>query len=546
MLQEPSRSPDQDTDLIVVGLGPVGLLTTILAAQKGHRVVAIERWPMPYPLPRAVTFDHEIARILNTVGIDAESDPTIEFFDKLYYLFDADMEPINIIDWASKASDGWRNRYWFDQPGLEKRLRVLASSLPNVTMLEGYEVTSVHQDDDSVTVRYQPTQVTGETTRLEHHGATVSVRGKLLVGSDGANSFVRRSQGLTMTDLQFKFDWLVVDVIEHEKHEYPNPYFQVCKPERPYTVVPGGPGRRRWEFMVMPGETAADFESPEPVWELLADFDVRPDNAELVRHKVWSFQARHLDQWHKGRVAIAGDAAHLMPPFAGEGMCAGLRDVMNLSWRLDLILKGQADLDLLETYGAERAPHARWFIDFSVGLGEVICVSDPDKAKERDIALKAALAEQMKSGPVEPYDAKLGAGVWDQDSPGAGFPSRQGIVVHEGMVGRFDQLDTRGWALLSRHDAAQPSAASRELLGRMSGIAVTVGPPGSGAGVLDTDGVYQTWFSDLGVDHLLLRPDFHTAGSVRRDQDVDALVASIAAKVLTSQRSDAALVGATS
>ncbi|WP_281497524.1 bifunctional 3-(3-hydroxy-phenyl)propionate/3-hydroxycinnamic acid hydroxylase [Ornithinimicrobium sp. F0845] len=533
MLPDTSEWHGQDTDLVVVGMGPVGLLTTILAAQKGHRVVAIERWPTPYALPRAVTFDHEIARILNAVGIDAENDPTIDYYDKLYYLYNADMEPLNVIDWASKAPDGWRNRYWFDQPGLEKRLRVLASSLPNVTMLQGYEVTGLEQDEDSVTVRFQPTVLSGEGTRVEDDATTHSVQGRLLVGSDGANSFVRRSLGLTMTDLEFNYDWVVVDVIEHDQHEYDPPYYQVCKPERPFTVVPGGPGRRRWEFMVLPGETAADFEAPARIWELLEEFDVRPDNADLIRYKVWRFQARYLDEWRKGRVAIAGDAAHLMPPFAGEGMCAGLRDVMNLSWRLDLILQGVADVDLLDSYGAERGPHARWFIDFSVGLGQVICVSDPDEAAQRDTTLMAALAEQLKTGPVQPYDARLGPGAWDENSPGGGFPSWQGAVVHQGVVGRFDQVVTRGWGLLSTHDAGQPTPESRGLVERMGGVAVTVGPPGSGADVLDVDGVYESWFAELGAEHILTRPDFHTAGAARRGEDVDALVRAIADKVLS-------------
>lgn len=534
MRNETTHSNEQqDADLIVVGLGPVGLLATVLAAQAGHSVVGIERWPTPYPMPRAVTFDHEIARILNAVGIDADNDPTIEYFEKLYYLYNADMEPLNVIDWASRAGDGWRNRYWFDQPGLEDRLRLLAASLPNVTLLQGYEVMHLEQGENGVSVEYRPTHVEGRTVTSDEGAPTTALRGRLLLGADGANSFVRRSLGLSMTDLNFKYDWVVVDVIEHEKHEYEPPYYQVCTPERPYTVVPGGPGRRRWEFMLLPGETEADFADPARIWALLADFDVRPDNAELVRHKVWHFQARHLDDWRVGRVALAGDAAHLMPPFAGEGMCAGLRDVMNLSWRLDLILKDVATPDLLDSYSSERAVHARWFIDFSVDLGRVICVTDPEEATKRDETLKAALAEQLKSGPVQPYDAKLGPGVWDEESPRAGFPSRQGQVVYRGRIGRFDEAVGRGWILLSRADAEQAvSERSRELLGRMGGRALTVGAPGATADVFDPDGTYLGWFEELAVQHVLVRPDFYTAGTVRPDQDVDALVERVAGRVL--------------
>lgn len=522
-----------EADVVIVGQGPVGLLAAILMGQKGYTVLGVDRWPTPYPLPRGVTFDHEIARILSAVGIDADNDPSIDFHDAIYTLFNAEMEPLENIDWVSKAADGWRNRYWFDQPTLENRLRAIADSLPTVTRIQGFEAVHMEQDESGVTVGFRQTKLARRGPTPTEEGQVFTARGAFLLGADGANSFVRTAAGLTMTDLKFNYDWIVVDVVEHEARHYDPPHYQVCDPARPYTVVPAGPGRRRWEFMLLPGEDPENFKDPDAVWELLSRFDVRPDNAELIRHVVWRFQARYLDEWRRGRAVLAGDAAHLMPPFAGEGMCAGLRDAISLAWRLDLILQGKADQALLDTYGQERQAHAKWFIDFSVRLGEAICVTDPAAAAQRDAAMKAAWAEQSKIGPVKPYDAVLGKGVFDADNPVAGLPSAQGVVAYAGRVGRFDQVVGRGWTLITDVTAAEDLTDSvRAVVDHLGGRVITVGASGTGAAALDLDGVYADWFTRIGAKHVLVRPDYYVAGTASDDASLRRLmdqVASLAA-----------------
>ena len=161
---------------------------------------------------------------------------------------------------------------------------------------------------------------------------------RYVVGCDGANSTVRELVGGTVTDLGFFYDWLIVDVALHEPRVYDPINLQVCEPGRPTTAVSGGPGRRRWEFMRLPGETIEELDDEARAWELLAPWDVTPGNATLERHAVYRFQARWADRWRFGNVLLAGDAAHLMPPFAGQGMCSGLRDAANLAWKLDLVL----------------------------------------------------------------------------------------------------------------------------------------------------------------------------------------------------------------
>lgn len=502
-----------DCDVVVVGLGPVGLMLSILLGRRGYRVIGFDRWPNPYPLPRAVTFDHEIARILGDLGIDSDNDPAIEYHDDHYLWINKHDEVLLEVDWISQAKDGWRNRYWFDQPALEDRFRLIASTLPNVTLLQGLEATGLEQDDTKVTITYRETEQDGRAAKIKEGGKTGTITARYCLGSDGANSFVRRSLGQELTDLNFYYDWLVVDTTPKEYPQYKTAHYQMCVTSRPTTVVPGGPGNRRWEFMLLPGETWEDMERPEKVWELLEPFGLDPAVDTLQRGVVWRFQAKYLEKWNHGRVMLSGDAAHLMPPFAGEGMCAGLRDVFNLAWRLDLILQGKAGDDLLDQWSDERREHAKWYINFSVGLANVICVLDDDEAAERDARMKDEHAVQSQIGPVSPHEAVLGPGTWLSGDAFAGKPSVQSRVAYRGRTGRFDDVVARGWVLLTAADAAAQTLTDgqRSALESIGGKVVTIGLPGTGAEVIDVSGTTSAWMAENGVSHLLVRPDFYVA-----------------------------------
>lgn len=507
-----SGSTQLEADVAIVGLGPVGLFLAIMLGRKGHKVVGIDRWPTPYPLPRAVTFDHEIARILNSLGIDSDNDPSIDFHDSIYQWRNSAGDTLMEVDWISKAQDGWRNRYWFSQPALEERFRQIASSLPNVTLLQGYEITEISQDEDFVYMSGARSEVVDGVATAIATGEKIALQTRFAIGSDGANSFVRRSLGLEMTDLQFYYDWLVVDMHPHVRQTYSPAHYQVCDPIRPTTVVPGGPGKRRWEFMALPGESREELGKPETTWKLLKPFGLTPENSTLERAVVWRFQAKYLEEWRLGRICLAGDAAHLMPPFAGEGMCAGLRDGVNLAWRLDLILRGIADQDLLDSYGSERKPHAKWYINFSVDLGKVICVVDPEEARARDAQMKEEHLLQSQKGPISPHRAVLGSGVWREEDKEAGLPAIQGHVAYRGVTGRFDEVVTRGWSLISLHDAPGGlTSAQSVILNSIGGGAYSIGKADSGADVIDLESVYLSWMHMKGIQHLLVRPDFYVA-----------------------------------
>ena len=358
------------SDVAIVGFGPVGSALAILLAQRGRTVTVLERWPEPYPLPRAVHFDHEVGRILQSCGIGDE--------------VRAVSEPAEIYEWRNATGttllrfgqqgdgpSGWPASSMFNQPALEALLARRAADL-GVDVRRGVEVTAVDQHDDRVVV-------TGAD------GSTVAAR--YVVGCDGANSAVRGLADLPVEDLGFFYDWLIVDVILDEPRVFDPINLQVCDPARPTTAVSGGPGRRRWEFMRLPHESLEELNDEARAWELLAPWDVHLGNARLERHAVYTFNARYARRWRAGRVLLAGDAAHLMPPFAGQGMCSGLRDAANLAWKLDLVVAGRASDALLDSYQEERLPSVKAAIEFSMELGKVICVPDPAEAAARDEAM---------------------------------------------------------------------------------------------------------------------------------------------------------------
>ena len=513
-----SIDADLAADVAIVGAGPVGTLLAILLARRGKRVTLIERWSQHYALPRAVTYDHEIARILATLGIDSENDPAISFHDELYYWKTRDRQDLQIVDWQSQSASGWRVRYWFNQPMMEQRLLAIAASLPEITLLRGWQGIGLQQDATGVTLSLQ--------RNPEESGPdpeSRSLRARFVAGTDGANSFVREALGIENEDRGYFFDWLILDMIPQfdyvaSRGDEPAQW-QLCDPARPTTIVPGGPGpvpggpaRRRWEFMVLPGESAHDLQKPERAWELLAPWGLTPDNATLERSAVYRFQARWARQWHKGRCLIGGDAAHLMPPFAGEGMCAGIRDAVAMAWRLNGILEGRFGLDVLDSYTSERIAHARHYIDFSQELGQIICIADEATAADRDARMIADLA--ARGGTPVPTDiCQLGQGAWCADSPHGGELSVQGVVERDGRKGRFDQVAGQGWVLLGHgvDPLAALTDAQRHQFATLDGTPVRLAAPGKAGDAVDVEGTMGRWLDRIGARYVLIRPDFYVA-----------------------------------
>lgn len=514
-------------DVIVCGCGPTGLVSALLLARSGRSVAIIDRYQDVYPLPRAIGYDHEIARVLNLIGLSEAMEPLTAKPD-VYQWRNASDELLFELKWGvGESISGFHASYLFSQPEMERELNNRAIAHPMIDVMRGLRVADVSQDAHSITV-----------SAHRENGDTVAVEGKWLIGADGANSTVRQCLGLEMENLGFEADWLVVDVKPQPGQRLPcddDLMLQVCDPARPTTVVSGGPGRRRWEFMALANETLADLNSAECAWRLLEPWDVTPANAVLERHAIYTFRGAVASHWRNGRGFIAGDAAHLTPPFAGQGLCAGLRDAIAIAWRLDLALAGNANEFLLDSYESERREHARTWVMNAIELGRVICVLDPEEARMRDAGMMQARLEG-KPPPASSHMPRLGPGLFLPES-GGGILGFGGIVEHGGCRGHLDDLLPTGFVLLVRNrsqiEALDPLA--RAFLADIGGHCVAFDADGP---VSDCEGAYLGWLDKIGADAAIIRPDFYLFGAANGDGGANTLVAALQ-EMMTENREPA-------
>ncbi len=510
-----------DHDVIVVGYGPVGGLLTLLLTRAGFRVCTVERHPTFFGLPRAVHFDDEVARILQSAGLESAVEAFAVPTDRCQfdYVGAAGQTIMSMMVGAERGEAGWSAAYSFAQPDLEAAIDAAVRAQPTATVLMGMECSAIVQDADGVAVTLHPRDGSAPST----------ITARYLVGADGANSFVRRQMDVTINDLGFAYDWLVVNVLFPRPGEAPKLNMtQICDPARPITIVPAGRDRQRFEFMLAPGETALDMNRVEVSWALLAPFGITPDNATLERHAVYTFGARWAESWRDGRLLLAGDAAHVMPPFRAQGMCAGMRDAATLAWRLAMVLRGEATQRSLDDYGAERIPHVTALIDQTVEIGQMICIADPVRAAQRDMMMAAAAQMPDFKPPIQPL--RLGPGVVRNDDESAGYLGFQGFVEKDGRVGRFDSIVGSGFALVGVGiDPAQHlSAESLAYLDQLGAIVAEVSPEGP---IRDVDGNYAKWFAAQGVVAILERPDFYRFGSAVTAAEIEPLVVALRAKL---------------
>ena len=393
----------------------------------------------------------------------------------------------------------------------------------------GWEAIDLMQSED-----YVELTVRDMTTR-----ETKRVRSRYLVGIDGANSLVRGKIGSGRKDLGFEADWLVIDMVLKdgvtvEQLGIPE-CGQYCNPVRPTTIVPGGidNGRtcRRWEFMRLPEETKEEMETTEKVWALLSGW-VQPDQADLVRHTVYTFRSLVADKWRDRRVMLAGDAAHVMPPFMGQGMCAGLRDAVNLSWKLDMVLKGLSDDKLLDSYQPERAPHVTDIIGISIFLGQIICIPDIEESQKRDEMFLTGKAPPMAPFPI------LTDGLLRRDASGApagvaGQLAPHAIVAGPNGEGRVDEIEGTEFNLFLAPGvsvSAQSAAFIERLGGKVVRLAEASGAPGA---IVDTSGKILSFLESSRANALLVRPDFYIFGAASGEEGVERLVEALGTNLRT-------------
>jgi 3-(3-hydroxy-phenyl)propionate hydroxylase len=335
--------------VVIVGAGPTGLTAATLLAQYGVECLVLERWESIYPRPRAVALDDEIHRILARLGLGAEF-AAISWPCRGLRLVDPTMRVLaEFRRDASHGRHGYPQTSMFDQPQLEAILRANLAHHPAATIREGAEVTALTQEAGGVRVDF-----------TDPDGGQASVRAEYVLGCDGANSRTRASIGSTMRDLTFAQRWLVVDVATVADLGQWEGVHQVCDPVRAATYMRVGKTRYRWEFRLATGESADDYRQMSRLHPLIAPWtkDIPAGKLEIVRVAEYTFRAQVADRWRHRRVFLLGDAAHLTPPFIGQGMGAGLRDAMNLAWKLAGVLTGCFPEGVLDTYQVERKPHS--------------------------------------------------------------------------------------------------------------------------------------------------------------------------------------------
>jgi len=348
-------SEESSFDVVVVGMGPVGAAMACLLGRYGLRVCVIEKSTLVYPAPRAIALDNEALRILQLVGLPEGSFETISIPEvNMHSPF---FGRFNRID-TTGAIDGHPKLVTFFQPQLEEKLRSKVKNFPTVSVRMGWELQAFENQPEKVLVDVRSPE--GEQRRLS---------ARYLVGADGATSTVRRLLGLDFQGETYPEDWLVVDV-----KNAPRPIDHVefiCNPQRPAPHMPAPGNRQRWEFKLQPGETREEMEKPEVIQKLLVPWDPH-QQCEIERVAVYRFHARVADAFSKGRTFLVGDAAHITPPFVGQGLVAGLRDVGNLAWKLAWVCNGLAGEQILQTYDLDRRPHAVAMIEVAKLMGKLV------------------------------------------------------------------------------------------------------------------------------------------------------------------------------
>ena len=375
--------------VIAVGAGPVGCAAALLLADLGVPVTLLERHTQPHPLPRAVHLDDEVARTLGRIGIGEGFLARSRSCSGLR-LLDADHRVMAEFRREHEVGlHGFPQANMFHQPDLEQLLLARVEQHPLIDFHRGVEVIGLDGAFGPLTSNH-PVEVHAEVAA---DGSEQTFTGRLVLGCDGANSTIRDLAGITMEDLGFTERWLVIDIRSDKLLDTWDGVEQICDPARAATFMQVTGHRYRWEFQLHDGDDEADMITPDSLGRLLQPWTGRQDLAglEITRSATYTFRARLASRFQTGRVFVLGDAAHLTPPFIGQGLAAGLRDADNLAWKIAHVLSGQAGQDLLASYEVERRPHAKAMINKAVRIGWAMTGGQDRAATVRRIALAAAV-----------------------------------------------------------------------------------------------------------------------------------------------------------
>ncbi|WP_319518865.1 bifunctional 3-(3-hydroxy-phenyl)propionate/3-hydroxycinnamic acid hydroxylase [uncultured Martelella sp.] len=500
-----------DCDVAIVGYGPTGMALAALLGQQGRSVIVLERYQGLYNLPRAAAFDDETMRTFQKLGISEKVLPGTNI-QRGYVWINGNDEVLLDIEYDNPGRCGWPSQYMMYQPHLEDTMDTLVRSTPGVEIRSGQTVTALADDGEGVTV-----------TARDENGTEQTVRARYVVGCDGGNGFVRRHLDGKLEDLAFFENWLVCD-FEMRRNVPGLPSFQqVCNPAQSISIVNIGPNHHRFSFRLEADADRDELVKPENVWPRVAAY-LSPDDADLIRVANYTFLSCVTESWRKGRIMLAGDAAHQMPPFLAQGMVSGIRDARNLAWKLDMVLSGYDD-GLLDTYQKEREPHVRYITDKAIELGRAQTMRDPEKARERDARMIAARKANHK--PDKLVYPPLKGGLIDND--GALLP--QGLVSTPARTALFDEIAGTGWLIVAADRPALSEISENDLeswkaMGGSEAVFALTQMFGGGD-IWDTNGVYGRWFSETGAVAAIVRPDSYVYGLAKTPGELSTLLGGL-------------------
>lgn len=529
------RDAERLFDVVIVGLGPVGATLANLLGQRGLQVAVVESSPEVYDKPRAITADHEAMRVFQECGLAQEiAHGTIPHPGTDYLGLDGQVIK-RFYPQPPPHPLAWDPTFMFVQPDLEVILRRGIARYPEVEVLLGHELLGFEEQEERVLARL----------RRARDSTELALNCRFLVGCDGGRSLVRRRLGSAVEDLAFDEWWMIIDAHISGEVTLPPRAVQYCRPSRPGTYMVGPGTLRRWEIKLLPGESPEDFASEEAVRKVWRSF-VNIDAFRIWRTAIYRFHALVVERWNSQRVFLAGDAAHQMPPFLGQGLCAGIRDASNLAWKLDGVCRGHFDRRLFESYSQERKPHVRTIVGHAKAFGLIIGELDPVAALQRDARLEAELRTGKAETVRQKFIPGLSDGLIDQDPchnprPGAGalFP-QPWVDVGDGVYQRLDALLRPGFLIASGVEGTNTwlDGPTRALWSRLGGQMVEIllqpGVAGSAATlrVSERDSVFADWLAGQGARVVLVRPDHYAYGCAHDAAGLNALVRALAQSLL--------------
>lgn len=513
-----------DFQVVVVGFGPTGVVATSLLGAAGLRTLAIDKQKDVYDKPRAIAIDHEILRIFDNLGVAERVLPYVAPFPASQH-FGAQGQLIRRIDMVPEPYPlGYTPTMVFTQPPVEAALREHAASYPDVVVELGTELLRLEQDGSRVTLHLR-----------NDSGEVRPITADYVIACDGASSGIREKLNIKLDDLIFDEPWLVVDVLVNSDAlaKLPETAAQYCDPARPTSYIIGPGNHRRWEIMLLPGEDPRRMEQPDEVWSLLARW-LAPDQATLWRAASYRFHALVACDWRRGRIFLAGDAAHQQPPFIGQGMCQGIRDAANLVWKLARVIDNRSSERILDSYGEERAEHVRQLTGRIKAIGHVICERDPDAARARDERILGEGGGMPRTFTRQEIVPPLQRGLLSLNHPASGtlFP-QPWVMTGNGAV-RLDEIAGAGWRLvhnastqLSRRICDQAETMGIRLLSVTSNDNKPASPMAGPVALIERDGVMARWFATNNCHFALVRPDHYVFGAATNEQSLSRLLADL-------------------